>query len=74
VEFVSGGEGSEAVGKTALYKVDEFIDAEPSLPNDGAQSSPIQFFVIGDNHLRKRIISTQDHVASLLMTKFNGGF
>jgi hypothetical protein len=41
---------------------DELIDGYPRLPYDRAQSTTVQFFMIGGNYLTERIVSTKNDI------------
>jgi len=48
---------------------DEFLYRNPRSPKDRSQGTAIQFFVIRDHYLSKRLIASKHHVASLLPSK-----
>jgi hypothetical protein len=53
-------------GEFKSQQVDELVNAEAGLTYHGSQRASVEFFVKGNGNLRKRIVTTQDDVASLL--------
>lgn len=49
-----------------MVLLNEILDTEPGLANDSPQGASIQFLVIWDSHLGKRIISAHDNVTTTL--------
>jgi hypothetical protein len=52
-----------------LEEADKFFGGQIGLSNDRAESPSIEFFVIRNDNLRKGIIASKDHVATLLTPK-----
>src|SRR4030066_438304 len=60
-----GGKGKEFTSRT-LSQPDKFFCAQSRTPEDRPEGPPIQFSMIRNNHLAKRIRPAEDHMASLL--------
>ena len=61
------GDGRRRVSAVStLEQLREFIDAQTGLADDGAECSPVQFFVVGNYQLREGFLATEDNVAAFL--------
>jgi hypothetical protein len=49
-----------------LEELDEFVDAQASHADDGAEGASIQFVVVRDDHLPERVVAAQHYVAAFL--------
>ena len=58
----------------SAQEVNQLIDAEVGLPQNGAQGPPIELSVLGDNELRERAVATQDDVTAVLALLLEAGF
>jgi hypothetical protein len=54
------------IRKELLDQPDEFINPDSCLPDNGPQCAAIQFFVVRNNYLTKRLVTTKDYVAPFL--------
>lgn len=58
----------------SLQQLQQLVDAETSMPDDGAQGSSVQLPVVRDHHLREGVISSEDDVASRLTSDIEPRF
>ncbi len=51
------------MARAALQEIDELLDGQARLPNDGAESATIQFVVVRHADRRPWIIAAHEHMA-----------
>jgi hypothetical protein len=51
----------------------KFANRQTGLPDDGAERSPIQFLMVGNNQLREGLLATKDNMAAFLVPEEEAG-
>jgi hypothetical protein len=57
-----------------LEQRNEFVGCHACLAKDGAERSTIDRFMVGNNNLRKRLVTSKDYVASVLALELKSAF
>ncbi|OIN94791.1 MAG: hypothetical protein AUJ21_04355 [Anaerolineae bacterium CG1_02_58_13] len=57
-----------------LKKFFKFVDTQTCLTNNSSQCATVEFFVIWNNDLSKRLISAQNHVTAFLALQVKADF
>lgn len=57
-----------------LEQLVEVLDTEVGLTQDCAKRPPVEFFVVGNDQLGKRIVATQDDMGAVLPLLVKTGF
>jgi len=49
-----------------VEKLDELIDSNSSMSNDGSECAAVEFFVVGHHNLAERRVPAKNHVTGFL--------